>query len=92
VFLPPGLAEWILDSVAQGLFTDPSEAVFVMLQEQHELEPHTDLRAEIERRSLDAAMNDPHPGYSAEEVDERMRQLLAEPRPEPAIWRKDVAS
>jgi hypothetical protein len=28
VFLPPGLAEWILDLVALGVFVDPSEAVF----------------------------------------------------------------
>ena len=31
VFLPSGLAEWVLDFVERGVFVDPSEAVFVML-------------------------------------------------------------
>ena len=38
----------------QGVFVDPSEAVFVMLGEQKDLEPHDDLRREILRRSLEA--------------------------------------
>jgi antitoxin ParD1/3/4 len=44
VFLPSGLAEWVLDFVERGVFTDPSEAVFVILGEHQELEPHADLR------------------------------------------------
>jgi antitoxin ParD1/3/4 len=91
VYLPLGLAEWILDFVAQGVFVDPSQAVFVMLGEQRDLEPHDDLRVEILRRSVEASRNDPHPGFSAEEVEERMRKLLAEPRPEPAAWRKSIS-
>ena len=87
-YLPPGLAEWLLDFVEQGVFVDPSEAVFVMLGEQKDLEPHDDLRREILRRSLEAAMNDPHPGYTLEEVEERMRLRLEHPLPEPAVWRK----
>ena len=86
VFLPSGLAEWVLDLVAHGVFTDPGEAVFVMLQEQQDLEPHGDLRREILRRSLAASLNGPHPGYSREEVQERLRKRLAEPRPEAAVW------
>lgn len=87
VFLPSRLAAWVLDFVAQGVFTDPSEAVFVMLGEQQDLEPHKDLRNEILRRSLEASINDPHPGYSLEEAKERMCKVLAQPRPEPAVWR-----
>jgi antitoxin ParD1/3/4 len=86
VFLPPGLAEWILDLVARGVFTDPSEAVFVMLGEQRELEPHGDLRQEILKRSLQAAVDDPRPGVSGEEFAERMRKRLEAPPAEPAIW------
>lgn len=92
VFLPSGLAEWVLDLVAQGVFTDPSEAVFVMLQEQQDLERHGDLRQEILRRSLAASLDDPHPGYSLEEVQERLRERLAEPRPEAAVWRNRAQS
>ena len=47
VFLPPGLAEWVLDFVERGVFVDPSEAVFVILGEHRDLEPHGDLRTEF---------------------------------------------
>jgi len=86
-YLPPSLAEWLLDLVEQGVFTDPGEAVFVILGEHKDLEPHADLREEILRRSLQAAMDDPSPGFTAEEVNERMRKLMSEPRAEPAVWR-----
>ena len=90
VFLPPGLAEWVLDFVERGVFVDPSEAVFVILGEHRDLEPHDDLREEILRRSLDASINDPHPTIAHEEFEEKMYARLAEPRPEPAQWRKDA--
>ena len=90
VFLPPGLAEWVLDFVERGVFVDPSEAVFVILGEHRDLEPHDDLREEILRRSLDASINDPRPTISHEEFEEKMRARLAEPRPEPAQWPKNT--
>jgi antitoxin ParD1/3/4 len=88
VFLPSGLAEWVLDLVAEGVFTDPSEAVFVILGEHRELEPHADLREEILRRTLQARMDDPHPGFTLEEVEDHFDKLSREPRPEPAVWRR----
>lgn len=63
-----------------------SEAVFVMLGEQQELEPHADLRQELLKRSLQAALDDPRPGVSAEEFEKRMRDRLEAPRVEPAVW------
>jgi hypothetical protein len=44
------------------VFSDPGEAVFVMLGEDRDLEPHADLREELLRRTLQAAMEDPRPG------------------------------
>ena len=88
VYLPSSLAEWLLDFVERGVFTDPSEAVFVILGEHQELEPHADLREEILRRSLEAAMNDPRPSIPAEEAMGRIARKLAEPRREPAVWRQ----
>ena len=88
VYLPSSLAEWLLDFVERGVFTDPSEAVFVILGEHQELEPHTDLREEILRRSLEASMNDPRPSIPGEEVMVRIARKLAEPRREPAVWRQ----
>ena len=85
-YLPPEFASWILDKVASGVFANPSEAVFVILGEYYELEPHADLREELLRRSIQAAMDDPRPGIPAEEVEREMEQMLAAPRPEPAVW------
>ena len=85
-YLPPGLAEWLLDLIARGVFTDPSEAVFVMLGEQQELEPHADLRQELLRRTIQEALDDSRPGIPHEEVAAKMEALLAGPRPQPALW------
>jgi hypothetical protein len=38
----PSLALWLLDLIEQETFLDPSEAVFVILGEHKELEPHAD--------------------------------------------------
>ena len=84
-YLPFGLAEWVLDFVERGVFADPSEAVFVILGEHRDLEPHADLRREFLKRSLEAAINDPRPSVPLEEAKERMKTLLAQP---PALWRQ----
>ncbi len=89
VFLPPGLAEWVLDFVERGVFVDPSEVVFVILGEHRDLEPHGDLRTEILKRSLDASINDPRPPIPLDEFKKKMAERMAELRPEPAAWRKN---
>ncbi len=86
-YLPPRLADWLLGLIEQGIFLDPSEAVFVILGEYRELEPHADLRREILARSLQAAMDDPRPGIPAEEVFKELRERLDVPM-EPAVWEK----
>ena len=88
-YLPPDLAEWLLDQVESGMFVDPGEAVFVMLTEQRDLEPHADLREEILRRSCQAAMDDPRPRISHEEIKVWLRRLVETPRAAPAVWRKN---
>ena len=88
VYLPSNLAEWLLYLVEEGVFTDPGEAVFVILGEHKDLEPHADLREEILRRTLQAAMDDPRPGCTAGEVNERIGKLMSEQRAEPAVWRQ----
>jgi hypothetical protein len=66
---------------------DPSEAVFVILGEHRDLEPHTDLRREILARSLQAAIDDPRPSIPAEEVFKDLSELRALPL-EPSVWEK----
>jgi antitoxin ParD1/3/4 len=88
VYLPPDLAEWLLDQVERGVFVDPSEAVFVMLTEQRDLEPHADLREEILRRSCQAAMDDPRPRISHDEIKAWLQRHLEMPPAAPAVWQK----
>jgi len=92
VFLPSGLAEWVLDFVERGVFVDPSEAVFVILGEHKDLEPHGDLRTEILKRSLDASINDPRPPIPLDEFKKKMAERMAKPRSEPAVWRNSIYS
>ena len=87
VYLPPDLADWLLGLVEKGAFIDPSEAVFVKLQEAQELEPHHDLRNELLNRMLQAAEDDPRPGTPLDQVFERIKDKCAA-MPEPAVWEK----
>jgi antitoxin ParD1/3/4 len=87
-YLPPGLAEWLLGLIELGVFADPSEAAFVILGEHKDLEPHADLRRELLKRTLQAAMDDPRPSVSQEEMMEKLRKRASAPQPEPAEWRR----
>lgn len=87
-YLPGSLADWLLDLVERGVFTDPAEAVFVILGEHRELEPHRDLRTELLRRSLQAAADDPRPGIPHNQVEADLKRFFLEPRPQPAHWLK----
>ncbi len=87
-YLTPDQAEWILEKVEKGLFVDPCEAVFVIMQEAKELEPHKDLRDELLRRSLQEAEDDPRPPIPGEEVFARLSEKMRQPRPETVIWQK----
>ena len=93
-YLPGDMADWLLAQVEQGHFVDPSEAVFAIVKNFIEMEPHRDLRDELLRRILDASvvrgLEDVKAGRvrPAEEVFDELRRKMAEPRPEPARWAK----
>ena len=86
-YLPPQLAEWLLERIEKGVFLDPSEAAFVLFGENEELEPHKDLRQELLRRRLKAAIDDPRPSIPAAHVFDTLRKKMAAPQPEPVVWR-----
>jgi len=90
IFLPPGLAVWLLDLVEKGLFKDPAEAAFVMLGEQQDLWAYPDLRRDLLRRTVEAAANDPRPAVSAEAVFTKLDAMLAAPLPRAAVWDSSV--
>lgn len=89
-YLPPALADWLLARIERGMFADPSEAVFAIVQNFIEMEPHRDLRDELLRRMLESSFEDVKAGrvHDAEEVFDELRRELAKPRPEAARWEK----
>jgi hypothetical protein len=87
-YLPPDLADWLLGLIERGMFADPSEAVFVILGEHRDLEPHTDLRRELLSRSLQTAIDDPRPPLSGDELEKHVKELLDAPRSEAAVWQR----
>ena len=88
-YLPPALADWLLERIERGMFADPSEAVFAIVGNFHDLEPHRDLRDELLRRLLQAAVDDPRPGIPHEQVQAEMARRRVEPRTAPARWRRE---
>jgi hypothetical protein len=88
-YLPSDLANWLLSLIERGVFADPSEAAFVIFGEHRELQPHADLRHELLKRTLQASIDDPRPSIPAEQVMEELRRRMAEPRPDPAVWRRN---
>lgn len=86
VYLPPDLALWLMDRVERGRFLDPSEAALALFKQAEELEPHADLRRELLRRSLQAAMDDPRPGIPSDQVAEALERWKSRPPSAPAVW------
>ncbi|MFC0687561.1 CopG family transcriptional regulator [Novosphingobium clariflavum] len=87
-YLTGDQADWLLERVERGMFVDPLEAVFAIIQNFRELEPHRDLRDELLGRMLDASAADLESALPADEVFDELRQRHAQPRPEPARWEK----
>lgn len=85
-YLPGNLADWVLEQVEQGRFTDPSEAVFVMVGLFRDLAPHHDLREELLMRMVQAAMDDPRPPIPSDEVFSALERRYSQPLPTPARW------
>ncbi len=90
-YLPGDMADWLLVRVEQGHFVDPSEAVFAIVKNFIDMEPHRDLRDELLRRILDESIKsglEAGRTYDLDEVFDALRRDMAKPQPEPARWAK----
>ncbi len=87
-YLPPALADWLLERIERGMFADPSEAVFAIVGNFRDLEPHHDLRDALLGRMLDVSAAELESARPADEVFDELRRKMAEPRPDPARWEK----
>ena len=88
VYLPPALADWLLERIERGTFADPSEAVFAIVGNFRDLEPHRDLRDALLGRMLDASAAELESARPADEVFDRLQRRYSQPLPEPARWQK----
>ena len=86
-WLPPQQALWFLGLIEGGRFADPYEALFNLLGEAQDLAPHEDLRKELLKRSLDAALDNPGAPSPIEDCVLDMRGKMKGPQPDPAIWK-----
>ena len=84
-WLPPQQALWLLGLVESGKYADPHEALFNLLGEAQDLAPHEDLRKELLKRSLEAALM-PGDAIPIEDSVPGVREQISGPQPEPAIW------
>lgn len=87
-YLPPALADWLLERIERCMFADPAEAVFAIVGNFRDLEPHHDLRDELLGRMLAASANELGSTRPADEVFAELSRDLAEPRPQPARWQR----
>jgi antitoxin ParD1/3/4 len=93
-YLTGDQADWLLERIERGMFADPSEAVFAIVKNFIDMEPHHDLRDELLRRILDGSikrgLEDAEAGRvrDADEVFDELRRKMAAPRPAPARWEK----
>ena len=85
-YLTPDLAEWVLSMVEQGDFIDPSEAVFVFMQQARDIDSHDDLKIDILRKRLEASEASGSL-VDGKEVFEKIKKDLKN-MPESAIWEK----
>jgi Arc/MetJ-type ribon-helix-helix transcriptional regulator len=78
VFLPEGLADWLREQIGAGVFQDAVEAAFVAFQDLRELDRHPDVRKALLQARIQAALDDPRPGITAEEFRAKHRAQLRE--------------
>ncbi len=94
VYLPPGMAEWVLDMVEKGRFLDPSEAVFVFMGLAKDIDAYpdlyNDLHGEILKRRVKESEEDIGKGkyYTHEELKKHIKERLSN-KTEPAVWEKN---
>jgi antitoxin ParD1/3/4 len=87
-YLPPGLADWLLDQIEDGIFADPQEAMFAIVGVYRDLEPHAAPREQLLRRAYLASVFDvPQPMPPGDDVKAQLRSLIDNPPARPAIWR-----
>ena len=87
VYLPPGLADWLLERIERGIFADPNQAVFSIVDEHRDLERHADLRDQLLARSVEAAIAEPRSTRSAVDEEQQLAELSRTSRA-PAVWHK----
>lgn len=90
-YLPPDLALWVVELVEQGVFTSPSEAVFVAMQTFQELERHPSVKKELLRAIIADAAKEAEQGKGIphEKVMAKLEKMNSQSS-EPAVWHRSM--
>lgn len=86
-YLPPSIAEWVLDEIIAGHFVEPSELAFYAVKQSQELGRHPHVCDALLKAQLEGAIAQAEAGdvISGEEVFVRLREQVAEME-EPPRW------
>src|SRR3546814_17549570 len=88
-YLTGDQADWLLERIERGMFADPSEAVFALVKNFIDTEPHHALRDELLRRIMvreikrGSGAPEAGPGSDADRVVDELTRQMAAPRPAP---------
>ena len=86
-YLPPSIAEWVLDRIIAGDFVDPSEVAFYAVKELQELSDHPSVREAFLKARIEEAVASAEAGntFTGEEVLARLEERAAQMQ-EPPRW------
>jgi len=78
VFLPESLADWLRKKIADGVYTDATEAAYLAIQDLRELDRHPEVRRDLLGAMINDALKEPVETFTIEEVRFKLRALRRE--------------
>jgi Arc/MetJ-type ribon-helix-helix transcriptional regulator len=78
VFLPESLADWLRKKIADGVYTDATEAAYLAIQDLRELDRHPEVRCDLLGAMINDALKEPVETFTIEEVRFKLRALRRE--------------
>jgi len=78
VFLPESLADWLRKKIADGVYTDATEAAYLAFQDLREFDRHPEVRRDFPGAMITDALKEPVETFTIEEVCAQLRALPRE--------------
>jgi Arc/MetJ-type ribon-helix-helix transcriptional regulator len=78
VLLPESLADWLRKKIADGVYTDATEAAYLAFQDLRGLDRHPEVRRDLLGAMINDALKEPVETFTIEEVRSKLRALRRE--------------